>query len=314
MKQQPKIGVLCNSTLGIPSLQALLSNQLVSAIGMPDIVHDATNDIRKIVASFQQGVTVFKKENLRNTLDSWIKNNQLDIVLVFTFPWKIDKHTLAVPKLGFINFHFGLLPQYRGADAIFWSIKNREPFGGISVHQMDANFDTGALIHIEKVPILSTDTYGMHSSKLANANLPVLQKILPAIFSGQLKTVEQDKSIANYYSKPSVNDIVINWEAMTAEQIIALINACNPWNKGAYAMINNTLIRITEAALAEKTLSQAMNGTITNIEERGVTIRCKNKEAILAKTITIEEGIYNAFSFTQHFGIKKGLVVTTLKV
>ncbi|MEZ5017090.1 MAG: formyltransferase family protein [Flavipsychrobacter sp.] len=312
MNQQPKIGVLCNSTLGTPSLHALLSNKLVAAVGMPDRVHDATNDIKNIAATFQQEVAVFTKSKLSTQLIDWVKKNGLDVVLVFTFPWKIAADVLTIPPLGFINFHFGLLPEYRGADAIFWTIKDRAPYGGISVHRMDANFDTGGLIHIEKVPLLPTDTYGMHSAKLANANMPVLQKLLPLIFSGQLKTTVQEEQKANYYSKPGVQEIGIKWDKMTAAEIVALVNACNPWNKGAYTMFNNMPLRITEAATQTGAAGDAICGTILEINNDGLLIQCKDKEALLAKVVTIEEGIYTAASFAQYCGIKKGLKFSNL--
>lgn len=314
MNKQPKIGILCNSTLGIPSLQAMLSSKLVTAIGMPNIVHDATKDIRNVATSFQQEVTELTKQDLKIGLNNWIKKHQLDIVLVFTFPWKIAKETLALPKLGFINFHFGLLPQYRGADAIFWSIKNRATHGGISVHKMDTSFDTGALIHIEKIPLLPTDTYGMHNAKLANANVNVLQKTLPLLFSGAIKTSAQNGNDAAYYTKPTIKDIAIQWETMTAVEIVALINACNPWNKGAYTMLNGMPIRITEAIVTNTTDATTTNGTILDVSKEGILIKCSGSDAIMAQIITIEEGIYSANVYINQFEVKKGLIFKNLNI
>lgn len=314
MSEQPKIGVLCNSTLGIPSLQGMLSGRLIAAIGVPDKENDATNDIQKIAASFQQEVAVFKKQNFKHALNNWVKTNQLDIVFVFTFPWKIPGEILTIPRFGFINFHFGLLPEYRGADAIFWPIKNRETHGGITVHQMDANFDTGGLIHIERVPIMPTDTYGMYSAKLANVNMQLLQKILPIILMGNIPTNQQNEDAAKYYSKPTIKDIAIKWSTMNPLEIVALINACNPWNKGAYTMLNGMPLRITEATTGIYSNNNTDSGTILDVNENGIIIQCVNNETLCAKIITVEEGIYTANSFAQYCGIKKGLKFNNLQV
>lgn len=312
MNRQPKIGVLCNSLLGIPSLHAMLSSKLVAAVGVPDKEHHATSDIKNIAAGFRQEVAVLAKQELSASLSSWINTNQLDVVFVFTFPWRIQKDVLQLPKLGFINFHFGLLPQYRGADAIFWTIKHKAPYGGISVHKMDANFDTGELIHIEKIPLLSTDTYGMHSAKLANANVQVLQKLLPILLTGDVKTTTQKAEEASYYSKPGIKEIGIKWSKMPAADIVALVNACNPWNKGAYTMLNNMPVRITEATVKPSTDNKAKSGTILDISEEGMVIQCVGNDTVLAKVITVEEGIYTAKSFAQACGIKKGLIFNDL--
>lgn len=312
MSEQPKIGVLCNSTLGIPSLHALLSSKLIAALAVPDKEHDATSDIKNMASSYNCAVNIFEKKGFKTSISNWIKENKLDVVFVFTFPWKIDTAVLNLPRLGFINFHFGLLPQYRGADAIFWPIKNRAAYGGISVHQMDANFDTGALFHVEKVPLLPADTYGMYAAKLANANVHVLQKILPHIFSGQAKTTAQNIEDAHYYNKPTIKDIAIQWDTMTTEEIVALINACNPWNKGAYTMLNNMPLRITEAKVKEGLGNNNDSGVLVDVNEKGLHIQCINNKVLIATVVTIEEGIYSANSFALYCGIQKGLKFSNL--
>lgn len=314
MSEQPKIGVLCNSTLGIPSLHVLLSNNLIAALGLPEKVHDATNDIKDMAASFQQEVTLFKKQNLQNELIDWVKAFKLNIVLVFTFPWKIGTEVLGLPELGFINFHFGLLPQYRGADAIFWSIKNREQFGGISVHKMDADYDTGDILHLEKLALLPTDTYGMHAAKLANTNVEVLQKILPLLLSGKVSASVQSNADAHYYSKPQLKNIAIDWQKQMADEIVALVNACNPWNKGAYTMYNGMPLRITEAAVVINSEANSVAlGEIIEINNTGIQVQCLNS-TLNIKVVTVEEGIYTGYSFAQYCGIKKGLKFNNLQV
>ena len=58
-----------------------------------------------------------------NTIENFLKNNQVDSVWVLTFPWFFPKSVLELLDYGFVNFHFGLLPQYKGNDPIFWQFK-----------------------------------------------------------------------------------------------------------------------------------------------------------------------------------------------
>ncbi|MCB0695870.1 MAG: hypothetical protein KDC07_00815 [Chitinophagaceae bacterium] len=304
MNKQPKIGVLTDGSLGIPSLHALLQNKLVASIGLPDRRHDAINDIKQLTAAYHFDPVILSKPTLEQSLTRWIEDNQLDVVFVFTFPWRIPADVLNKVRVGFFNFHFGLLPQYRGANAIFPAIKNREPYGGITVHMMDADLDTGDILHIEKEAILPTDTYGMYSARLANLNIAVLQKILPGIFSGNINTVKQEEQNAAYYSKPVIDDISIKWELQTAEEIIALVNACNPWNKGAYTSLHDMPLRITEACISDEISETATIGEIIKIDTNGMHVQCIGHKNITLKIITIEEGIYSAQTFTHVCGIK----------
>lgn len=307
MQQLPKIGILSNSSLGIPSIHALLSNKLVAAVGVPNLIHNDTTDIKAIASQFNVNADVFSKDNLTSELSQWITKKQLDVVLVFTFPWKVSIDVLNMPKYGFLNFHFGLLPNYRGADAVFWTIKNREPFGGISVHKMDAGFDTGGLLHVEKVPLLVTDTYGMHCAKLSNANLNVLQKVLPNIIAGNIVSKPQDEAQSNYYKRQTIKDISIDWNKQSAEDIVALVNACNPWNRGAYTSLNNMPLRITEAEILRSESASTQIGEIISIGIDGIAIQCVKNIILSAKIITIDEGVYTAERFAKNCGVSVGL-------
>lgn len=307
MNNVPKIGVLCNSTLAIPGLQALMSNRLLTAVGVPDKVHDGIYDIKNVSASFGMKVDTFSKSSLNENLSEWISHNKLDIVFVFTFPWKIGDKILNIPSLGFINFHFGILPQYRGADAIFWPIKKREPFGGISVHKMDEQFDAGPLYHVEKVPLNSKDTYGTYSTRLAIANAHMLEKIFPALISGGISGKEQDVNDASYYHKPGLSDVCIKWEEQSAEDILALVNACNPWNKGAQTIINNTPVKIIEVWLSNATHNNK-EGTIIKVDDEGIHIAVLNKKVLIAKIIAVNEGIFSAQIYAEIYNIREGLM------
>lgn len=307
MNEHPKIGVLTNGSLGIPSLQTLLQSRLITSVGIPDRQYDAIGDIRNVVAAYHLDPAVFSRRTLKQEMAQWLEDNGLDVVLVFTFPWKIPAEILSKPRMGFVNFHFGLLPEYRGANAIFPAIKNREPYGGISVHLMDSDFDTGDLLHIERSAILTADTYGMYSARLANLNIAVLQKVLPGILSGNINKSKQSEQNANYYGKPSIDDISIKWELHSAEDLIALVNACNPWNKGAYTSLRDMPLRITEACLSDEVGDNAEIGEIIKIDDAGIHVQCIGDKNITITIITIEEGIYTAKAFARICGIKSHL-------
>lgn len=300
-----RVGILCNSRLALPALQRMCNDKLIVAAGIPYMQHNATTDAAMLCKHYGVSCNVFDKNNLEASLIDWISQYNINIVLVLTFPYKIPEEVLSKPAFGFVNFHFGLLPAYRGADAIFPQIKNREAFGGISIHKMNKDFDKGELLHIEKIPILPNDTYGMHSTKLSHACAQIIPNIITGIFNNRFVAQKQHENTAAYYKKPGQKDVSISWKQQTAVEIIALLNACNPWNNGAYTLLNGSLLRVVSATQAECN-EHAIPGTVLEISDTGIKVQCFANTALYLSVFYLEEGIYRADDFIKIFPIKAG--------
>lgn len=76
-----------------------------------------------------------------------------DLVICLGFPWLIPQEALHVPKLGAINVHPSKLPLYRGPIPLPWAVRNGETEIGMTVHRMDASFDTGSILAQAPVPV-----------------------------------------------------------------------------------------------------------------------------------------------------------------
>lgn len=300
-----RIGILCNSRLALPALQRMCNDKIIVAAGIPDMPHSAIADAAAICRYYGISCNTFAKNDLQGSLIAWTSQYNINMVLVLTFPYKIPEEVLSKPAFGFINFHFGLLPAYRGADAIFPQIKNREAFGGISIHKMNKDFDKGELLHIEKIPILPNDTYGMHSTKLSHVCAQIIPEVAFGIYNGRFAATEQHGNAAVYYKKPGQKDVSISWKQQTAVEIIALLNACNPWNNGAYTVLNGSLLRIISATQAECN-EHAIPGTVLEVNKTGIKVQCFANTALYLSVFYLEEGIYCADDFIKIFLIKAG--------
>ena len=110
----------------------------------------------------------------------------------------------------------------------------------------------------------------------------------------------QDESVASSFKKQSANDIIINWKEMDATTIIALINACNPWNKGAVAKLNNKIIRLVEAEKVGGESNEILiPGRIFSISNDGLFIATINNEAISVNIIYTDEGFLGTKQFNK---------------
>ena len=78
---------------------------------------------------------------------------EFDLGVSYCYPRKIIEPLLSTPKLGFINYHPGPLPKYKGPTELVQAIKNKETNWGVTVHFMDKNYDTGPIIKIKKIPL-----------------------------------------------------------------------------------------------------------------------------------------------------------------
>ncbi len=220
---------------------------------------------------------------------------------MMTFGFRLPKSVYDLPAKGFFNFHPSPLPAYRGADPIFQQIKNREQTTGVTIHKLDENFDTGPIVLKEIIKIEPADTYGILTSKLSFVAAKIARVLIKMVgFGIAVPSKMQDESVASSFKKQSANEITINWKEMDAATIIALINACNPWNKGAVTKLNNKVIRLVEA---EKTTTGSMEnivpGKIFSISNDGLFIGTINNEAICVNIIYTDEGFLGNRQFNK---------------
>jgi methionyl-tRNA formyltransferase len=302
-----KIAILCNDRLGLPAMQLLFQQQLVVAVGTSDRVSEITMLLEKQCASVLAPFQIFTKNNLESTLGIWLREHQPDVVLIKTFPWKIPASLLSIPQFGFINFHYAPLPQFRGTNPLFWMIRNREPVGGVTVHQIDENLDTGDILFTKEVPIYPEASFGMLIGQLAYTGLELTTTLLQSLMNKTLIPEKQDSSQAKWYSQPKAEDLFIDWKTMTSMEVRALVKACNPWQKGAVTRYKGWAFGITDISLSFMTVpTETTAGTVIAIDvPNGLQIVCADGKAIKIEVVYSEEGYFPGHKMTQ-FGLRKG--------
>ena len=116
-----------------------------------------------------------------------------DVAVVVAFGQILPQAVLDAPARGSINVHASLLPRYRGAGPIAWSIIRGETETGITTFQMDAGMDTGDMLLREATPIGPEETAGDPAARLAEIGARALLRTLDALDSGSLVPVPQDR-------------------------------------------------------------------------------------------------------------------------
>ncbi len=307
-----RVAVLLNDRMALPAVMQLLQAGAVVAVGMVNRQGEVRMVAEGMCQQLQVPFRAFNKKTFGAEISAWLDEHKPGMVLVKTFPWLIPEIALAFPRFGFINFHYALLPEQRGGNPIFWAIRNRAEKGGVTVHKMDAAYDTGAILFRQEIPINEEDSFGMYTSQLAYAGAALTGQLLQAILSEKvLPETVQDDTKAVWYNRPMLEDLVINWDGMSRDEIRALVNACNPWNKGAVTSYNGWRFAICDTKIVgNKIAIETKPGTIVAMDERqGLVLACKEQKALCVESVFCEEGIMAGYKL-RRFGLKIGASLT----
>lgn len=309
-----KLAVLCSTRLAIPALQQLLQQQLVTTIGVPENKDEIFHMLSQLAVQYNIPVTVFARKKFGEQLNNWLQEQLPDAVLVMTFPFRIPAAVLSVPRHGFINFHYGLLPQMRGADPVFETIRRRKPMAGVSVHVMDEGFDTGAIILRREEPCQPGYTYGLLSARLAYTAVDMCAQLVTMLAGGgPLPATVQNEADAAYYPAVSRTELTADWANMDAATLLALIQACNPILKtGVQAWIGQWSLGICDATIVNVSgdASAYPPGAILAVDpQNGLLVMTKDGLALKLEVVYTEEGYFPGYKLAI-IGIKPGMRFT----
>jgi len=141
------------------------------------------------------------------TTQDFIKSCKPDLILSAYFHQIIERPTLNIPKIGILNIHPGLLPDYRGAMSYFWALKNEEDLVGVSLHWIDEGIDTGKIIDQQNFKVKPHMTQHQVMIKTAILGSALFRRTVKKILKGKsLDKISIQKQKAAYYSLPTEID------------------------------------------------------------------------------------------------------------
>jgi len=253
-----KVRVLFMGTprCAVPILTMLGENQKVNLLGV--VSQPDKPKGRKGVLSpspvkeyaLAQNFLVMTPQNIRKDVDfiEFIRNElKPDIVVVVAFGQILPQSFLDIPQYGCINLHFSLLPKYRGAAPVSWSIINGESLTGVTLMAMNNKMDEGDILAQIECPIDVTDTRETLETKLAFHATNLLENNLGNILNKTITPKTQDAAEATYAPRLSTSLGHLQW-IDPADKLARLIRALNP-DPMSYSHINNLRVRILEARI-----------------------------------------------------------------
>lgn len=201
--------------------------------------------------ALQFGLEIYQPENLKGD-DTFeiIKEKSPDFIVVSAYGNILPKRILDIPKFGCVNLHGSLLPKYRGAAPIQWSVINGDKITGVTTMLMDVGLDTGDILLTSEKVIGENETAGEVFDALAELCPELLMKTLKGLEEGSVVPVKQDNDAASYVSVLSKEMSIIDW-TKTADTIHNLVRGLDPWPV-ARTKYNGKLLKVFKTTVLDK--------------------------------------------------------------
>lgn len=207
-----------------------------------------------------------------------------DAIVVAAFGQLLPKELLEIPKYGCINVHGSLLPKYRGAAPIQYSIIDGEEETGITIMHMDVGLDTGDMILQAKTPIDKDETGGSLHDKMAILGGDLLVEALEKISTGTAPRIPQEGSKATYVKilNKDMGNIDFNKPAMEIER---LIRGLNPW-PSAFTYLGKKTLKLWKASV-EAVNIDGKPGEVIEVRKDALLVMT-GKDALLIHELQLE--------------------------
>lgn len=198
--------------------------------------------------ALQHNLNILQPEKLKNPLFlEQLKALKADLQIVVAFRM-LPEAVWNMPRLGTINLHGSLLPQYRGAAPINWAVINGEKETGVTTFKLQHAIDTGNILMQESFPIDENETAGDVHDKMKEIGAKLLVKTVNGLASGNLKEMPQDVSLNSQHitlqHAPKIYTETCKIDfSKTTEEVHNLIRGLSPF-PGAFTYLDNKVFKI----------------------------------------------------------------------
>lgn len=262
----------------IPSLDMLIKEgyDVVAVVTQPDKPKGRGNKMCPPPVkeyAIEHGIEVLQPDKVKTEeFAEKIREINPDLLITAAYGKILPKSVLDIPKYGCINVHGSLLPKYRGAAPIQWSIINGEKVTGITTMYTDVGMDTGDMLLKAEIEITEDMTAGELHDKLSVLGADVLKETLEKLKDGTLERTPQSDAEATYAPMMTKELGCIDW-AKSSREIHNLVRGTSPW-PGAYTSYCGKKIKIWVTSIVSEEEHDLKAGTILKVGKDGLIVAC----------------------------------------
>jgi methionyl-tRNA formyltransferase len=227
-------------------------------------------------AAERHGIPVLQPVTLKDSAtQARLREARADVLVVAAYGLIVPQAVLDLPRRGALNIHASLLPRWRGAAPIQRALLAGDRVSGVSIMQMDAGLDTGAVLLSETVGIAPEETGGTLHDKLASLGARLIVTALEGLSRGTAQATPQPAEGVTYAHKIGKAEARIDWSRAAAE-IERQVRAFNPF-PGAVARLRAEDIKVWRSTLVSTAPVAAgigSPGAILRVDDAGIEVAC----------------------------------------
>jgi methionyl-tRNA formyltransferase len=262
--------------IAVPSLEALTEvADVVGVVCQPDRPSGrglslAAPPVKERAIAL--GLPVVQPEKIRTPeFTEWAQAQRADVALVIAYGRILPKSVLDAPRHGCLNLHASLLPKYRGAAPITWSIAHGEVETGISLMRMDEGMDTGPVFTQRAIPIDPDTIADELAVALGRLAADVVRSDLLRAAAGEITPEPQDDTVASTAPLLKKEDGRIDWRR-DMRAVHDHVRAMTSW-PGAFTHAGGKLLKVLATQRGSE-LSAAEPGTVVVAGKHGLEVAC----------------------------------------
>jgi methionyl-tRNA formyltransferase len=216
-------------------------------------------------SALRLGLPVFQPERVRRPeAVDYLRALAVDAMVVVGYGQIIPQSVIDLAPLGIINVHASLLPKYRGAGPIQWSIINGETRTGVTTMRIDAGLDTGDMLLEAETDVGPDENAVELGKRLAVMGADLLVRTLDGLAAGMIVPRKQDPAQATYAPLLKKEDGRIDW-SQPAQAIHNRVRGLQPW-PGAYTTFRGQTLHIWKSGIRDQG---------SGVREPGRTVRLR---------------------------------------
>ncbi len=269
------------ATFSSAVLEKLIENKynIIGVVTQPDRLVGRKKELKmpevKEVA-LKHDLTVIQPTKIKEDYQAII-DLQADIIITAAYGQIIPEIVLNSAKIGAINVHASLLPQYRGGAPVHYAIMEGNKKTGVTIMYMVKKMDAGNIISQREVEILPEYNTGVLYELLSDVGADLLIDTLPSIIDGTNESIVQDEAQVTYASIIKREDEKISFNN-TVEDVANKVRGLNPW-PGSYTTYLGKTVKVWQGHIhncqhASTHHKDALPGQIVKVFKDGIAIKC----------------------------------------
>lgn len=262
----------------VPSLEALIGAgyEVVAAVTQPDRPVGRKKTLTpppvKVCAQ-AHGVPVLQFERIRRKEGrEALTALQPDLFVTAAFGQILSKAVLDIPRLGTINVHASLLPQYRGSAPINWCIVSGEKKAGVTTMMTNEGIDTGDMLLRDEVEIGENENAEELTERLSRLGAQTLLRTLRALEDGTLVRTPQNEAEASYQPMLTREMGEMDW-SRSAQQLHDQVRGLYPW-PGAYTTMDGGVLKVWVSRVSDMKTDAAPGTVVRADAKEGLFVAC----------------------------------------